>query len=175
MNVWFSSDWHFNHENILSFTSDYTGEKLRPEFSSVEEMNEVMIDRHNAKVRPSDKFYHLGDVGFSKDALTAILPRLNGKKRLILGNHDQYPMTFYAQYFQKIMVSWRPMRSLIFSHFPLHIGVDDQRLLANAHGHVHKNTLPDRRYLNLSVELTNYAPVHYDEIIEEFKGRGIDL
>lgn len=175
MNVWFSSDWHFNHENILKFTSDYTGEHLRPEFSSVEEMDEAMIDRHNTVVRPFDKFYCLGDVGFGKERLATILPRLNGKKRLILGNHDQYEMTFYERYFQKIMVSWRPLRSLIFSHFPLHIGEDDKKLLANVHGHVHKNTLNDKRYLNLSVETINYTPIHYDQIIEIYKDRGIEL
>ena len=88
MNVWFCSDHHFNHTNILSFIN-YSGEKVRPEFSTVEQMNEVMIENHNARVKPNDKVYFLGDVGFNTASLDTILPRLNGKKRLILGNHER--------------------------------------------------------------------------------------
>ncbi len=172
MNVWFISDTHFGHSNILKFESH--GAPLRV-FSSVEEMDEVMIERWNKTVKPGEKIYHLGDLGFSKPNLEKIMPRLNGQKRLILGNHDGYQMKFYEQYFKKIICSWRPIRSCIFSHHPLYIGAGNERILANVHGHIHRGQINDPRYLNISVEETDYYPIHYDQIIQTFKDRGIDL
>jgi len=55
-NIWFTSDTHFNHRNIIGYAQ-------RP-FESVEEMNEVMIERWNASVRGEDTIYHLGDFSF---------------------------------------------------------------------------------------------------------------
>ena len=49
MNIWFSSDTHYGHKRIIELAK-------RP-FSSVEEMDEVMIERHNARVRPGDQFF----------------------------------------------------------------------------------------------------------------------
>lgn len=174
MNVWFSSDWHFGHAAMLEFTND-KGERTRPEFDTVEQMDETMISRHNQLVKPQDKFYCLGDVGFNKPHLESILPRLNGKKRLILGNHDGYDMRFYCRFFDKIIVSWNPIRSLIFTHFPIRIDSGNPKIKANAHGHIHRSTIDDDRYMNLSVEMTDYYPVHYDQIIQSYKQRGIDL
>lgn len=174
MNVWFSSDWHLNHEDMIHFVN-YDGYKVRPEFASLKEMNEYLIDRHNEFVRPNDKFYHLGDVGFNRQELEKQLPRMQGKKRLILGNHDVYKMSWYEQFFHKILVSWRPKRALIFTHFPIRIGVDGQKLKANVHGHIHRQKIDDKRYLNISVEMTGYRPLHYDEIIQHYKNQDIQV
>jgi calcineurin-like phosphoesterase family protein len=57
MNIWFSSDTHYGHKRIIELAK-------RP-FSSVEEMDEVMIERHNARVRPGDQFFHVGDFAFA--------------------------------------------------------------------------------------------------------------
>src|SRR5438874_133947 len=68
-----------------------------------------MIANHNRVVGVADHAYFLGDVGFRRATLAAVLPRLNGKKRLILGNHDysdRQMMRFYLEHFQKVM-SWR--------------------------------------------------------------------
>lgn len=174
MNVWFASDHHFNHTNILTFTNA-AGEKLRPEFSTVEEMNETMIERHNARVKSHEKVYFLGDVGFNTAELELILPRMNGKKRLILGNHDAYKMSWYEKYFHKILVSWNPVRSLIFTHYPIVIEPNHPKLKGNVHGHIHRAWMKDPRYLNISVEMTNYAPIHFDEIVQTYAHKEIEI
>lgn len=53
MTIWFTSDNHFGHANIIQYSK-------RP-FSSVEEMDAEMISRWNIMVRDDDIVYHLGD------------------------------------------------------------------------------------------------------------------
>jgi len=78
-----SSDTHWFHKGILEFCP-----KTRP-YSSVEEMNWKMIQAWNARVGSEDLVYLLGDVSFGTSAETHnILCQLNGRIRLIKGNHD---------------------------------------------------------------------------------------
>lgn len=72
-NIWFISDTHFGHANILEYEKE-----ARP-FSSLEEMHEVMIERWNSVVQPKDILYHLGDFAFGRRGLS-VASRLNGKK-----------------------------------------------------------------------------------------------
>lgn len=81
MTTWFTSDQHFFHRNIITYCN-------RP-YTSVEAMNEDLILRYNTVVKPEDVVYHLGDFSMSLRGLDKIVPRLSGRKRLILGNHDK--------------------------------------------------------------------------------------
>ena len=58
-------------------------------FSSVDEMDRVMIEQWNAVVRKEDDIYILGDFCYhsSKEPLY-YLNKLKGRKHLIQGNHD---------------------------------------------------------------------------------------
>lgn len=163
------SDSHFNHARILTFTDSTTGELIRPWFSSVEEMNETMIDNWNSVVGQNDKVYHLGDVmigGKPED----ILPRLNGKKTIIFGNHDNIPklVPFFKSHY-----IWRVIREheVTLSHFPLR--EDQLRTKANLHGHIHQNKSPSDRHYNVSAEAINYTPKDLDEIVAELRERGV--
>lgn len=170
-NIWFVSDTHFNHENIaVNFTLE-DGSKARP-FSSVEEMNELMIQRWNECVKDQDHVWHLGDVAFgSYQETTKILSRLKGKKRLLLGNHDKIKGDSLTRHFQKVTL-WRMFKEhdFICTHVPLR---RDQfrKVNFNLHGHTHHHVLPEPYYINLCVEHTNYAPVHLDEILTEIGKR----
>ena len=103
-----------------------------------------------------------------------VLPRLNGKKRLILGNHDysdRQMMRFYLEHFQKVM-SWRhftePDCALICTHYPLHESSFLGRYKGsciNVHGHIHTRRINDPRYINICVEQIDYTPVSYDWLI----------
>ena len=55
--IFFTSDLHFGHENVLRFDS-------RP-FATVEEMDSELIRRWNAKVGRGDLVYVLGDMIYS--------------------------------------------------------------------------------------------------------------
>lgn len=79
--VWFTSDTHFGHDNIIKYCN-------RP-FRDVREMNEELIRRWNETVPEDGVVFHLGDFGYGGSKEWAdILRRLNGMIYLILGNHD---------------------------------------------------------------------------------------
>lgn len=164
-NIFFTSDTHFGHANILTFKNDDTGGLIRPGFSSIDEMDETLIERWNAVVRDGDKVYHLGDVSFAYGSpLASIMSRLRGQKRLVLGNHDRLKGTNLAQQFAKISV-WRIFKEhgFLCSHVPIH--PDSFRKVAvNVHGHIHERKLADPRYLNVCVEQTDYRPLELEEV-----------
>lgn len=83
--VYFTSDTHFGHKNILKYS-----ERTRP-YASVEEMDAALVDNWNKRVKPDDLVFHLGDFAFHRkeDVLINIFRQLNGKIVLVLGNHDE--------------------------------------------------------------------------------------
>lgn len=86
-NTWFTSDTHFGHQNILKFCP-----WNRP-FSTVEEMDEHLVDVWNRDVKPEDTVYFLGDFALKFTMVEKYLPRLLGNIIWIPGNHDAvHPM-----------------------------------------------------------------------------------
>ena len=110
--VFFTSDTHFNHANIIRFCS-------RP-FKNVEHMNESLITNWNRVVGPEDIVFHLGDFCLGGSAeWTRILERLNGKIYLISGNHDMKNLRQnYTEYFEAVLPQ-------------LHIEVGNQKIYLN--------------------------------------------
>lgn len=178
-NIFLIGDTHFGHAKMLTFLN-HNGSRVRP-FSSVEEMDETMVDRWNATVGANDKVYHLGDVAIAKRALD-IIGRLNGKKVLIRGNHDIFKLKDYTPYFYDIRGSHK-LGNFILSHIPVHPDAITNRWCAgNVHGHLHNNVVmethevdtgigsmfecvPDLRYVNVSVERINYTPLAFEELL----------
>jgi len=158
------SDTHFGHSNILTFRRD-NGTPLR-DFPNIYYHDEHLIQQWNKTVSPLDKVYHLGDVyiNASKGYIENILSSLNGKKRLILGNHDNGKDQILQKYFEKIML-WRNFDKFVLTHVPLREESIPGRNRINIHGHIHNNPSPEGPYVNVSVEQINYTPVNLDEII----------
>jgi calcineurin-like phosphoesterase family protein len=149
------SDTHFGHENILKFRDSNTNELIR-NFSDVHDMNEYMVQRWNAVVNEDDIVYHLGDVYFGRGY--EVLDRLKGRKRLLLGNHDNGKCQKLHKYFQKIGM-WRmfPEYNCLLTHVPVHeSGL--YKVQYNLHGHIHQNASPTPRHINCSVEVQDYMP-----------------
>jgi len=174
------SDTHFGHTNSWEKFKLEDGSPLRP-FTSTEEMDETMIERWNAKVKPGDTVYHLGDVVINQKSLH-LVSRLNGRKILIRGNHDIFKDKQYAEVgFEQIHGVRVFVDKFILSHIPLHPDCVTERFKVNVHGHLHANEIMrtvdiwkwsekyqqdqiDPRYLCVSVEHTNYEPLHFDEV-----------
>jgi calcineurin-like phosphoesterase family protein len=158
-NIFFISDTHFSHANILNF-NDKDGKRIR-NFSCVEEMDETIIENWNSVVRQQDKVYHLGDVAIAKIGLKC-LARCNGSKVLIRGNHDIYKLKDYTEYFRDIRGAF-VLEKHICTHIPIHRD-SGARWLKNIHGHLHNNKMADDFYFNVSVEQINFTPINFEEI-----------
>ena len=80
--IFFTADLHLQHKLM----KDLRG------FSSVDEMDECIISHYNDRVKPSDRVYILGDIGFANKStmgtLVGKVKQLHGQKYLIRGNHD---------------------------------------------------------------------------------------
>lgn len=174
-NVFVTSDTHFSHVNMCKFL-DYDGSRIRP--YEPDECDELMIQNWNSVVKPTDKVYHLGDVSFNKNKADKIMPRLNGKKCLIRGNHDLFKLNWYALWFYDIRGCYN-FESFIMTHIPVHSD-SKARFKMNIHGHLHKGfvfkhnkhgeitKIKDPWYRNVCVDANNYTPVPFEEIQHEF-------
>ena len=82
--IFMISDTHFGDDGSIV---KYEG---RP-FRNGEEMREALIANWNQTVGPQDTIYHLGDFasGLKREEIKSILQRLQGRKILIMGNHDR--------------------------------------------------------------------------------------
>ena len=90
--IFFTSDLHLGHANVIRFQN-------RP-FADVEEMNRTLICNYNSLVQKEDTVYILGDLAYriSADEANTLISRLNGRKYLILGNHDrQYDESLFEE------------------------------------------------------------------------------
>lgn len=156
----FISDTHFGHDKILDFEA-----KARP-FDGIAEHDEALIENWNSVVGKRDVVTHLGDVAFKPAAtLHRVMPRLNGIKKLVLGNHDTSALENYTQYFTKVYSSYVIKDlGMIFTHIPVHPSQLEQRFKYNVHGHLHSNIISDPRYLNISCEHVGLTPISLDEI-----------
>ena len=177
--IWVISDTHFRHANILKFTDGATGKLVRGDrLADVDEMDEHMIQQWNSVVKKGDLVYHLGDVVIGdKEWFKSNWSRLNGSKRLIVGNHDDIKFLAGGGFFAKVQM-WRmfPEFGLMFSHVPLHSSsllrhVDKTKnypdgctALLNVHGHIHQNPSPEGPYRNVSVEHIDYTPVNIEDL-----------
>lgn len=143
-------------------------------------MDEAMIENWNRVVGPNDKVEVLGDVIIGRTQRHT-LSRLNGRKRLRMGNHDIFIKNNnadYAEHFEEI-TAYKVFNDLICSHIPLHPESVKERWKANVHGHLHTNrvmmpiVMPnpprvveviDPIYLCVSMEHIDFTPISMDEV-----------
>ena len=174
-NIFLIGDTHFGQQSICKFLNR-DGSRVRP-WDDAAEMDEAMVDRWNAVVKPVDKVYHLGDVAYAKKALP-IMSRLNGKKVLIRGNHDIFKLADYAAHYHDIRGSHK-LGDFILSHIPVHPdAITNSWCAGNIHGHTHGNLVmdgdqPDPRYFSVCVERINYTPMALEELIQMSRARAI--
>ena len=168
--VYFTSDTHFDHANIIRFCN-------RP-FATVEEMNEALIANWNRKVHRDDTVYIMGDMFFRTTDPEPILQRLKGKKHLIVGNHDSQWMkkVDMDRYFESVELMKEAsdgQHGFTLCHYPL-LSWNRQRRTWMIHGHIHEDTSMDfwpliyarENVLNAGVDVNNYEPVTFAELLE---------
>jgi len=156
--VFVVGDTHFGHRKIIEF------EHASRPFDTIEAHDEALVANWNSVVGKKDTVIHLGDVLFGAHSF-AILPRLNGVKKLVMGNHDRYPSAKYLEHFSKLLGSAEDEDCLL-THIPIHPG-QFSRYRLNIHGHSHSKKLDDPRYVCVSAECVGLRPVLLRELIRK--------
>ena len=197
MTVYFTSDLHFGHKNIMNFgRSQY--------FSDLDHMRESILANINSVVGLDDELYILGDVVMG--VRTDNLPHLNrilARKVLVAGNHDYvHPVNaekfttrydpIYREYFDEVhpggIVDYNiDGIDVVLSHFPMfgdstdkeryeeHRPVTDKPVI---HGHIHSESIsefPGHIHIGIDADYTEYGVERFHpiplEVIEELVRR----
>lgn len=135
MSTYFISDLHFGHRNVLAFDN-------RP-FDTIEEHDEALIQRWNERVTAKDEVWVLGDISWYDPRKTAeLLQRLNGTKRLCIGNHDAKLLTqkCVREQFAEI-TDYKELKlgdkMVILCHYPIPCFKNHYYGWYHLYGHVH--------------------------------------
>jgi len=162
MTVFFTSDTHFGHANIIKYSN-------RP-FASVDDMDEALIKNWNDTVRTNDEVYHLGDFTFSKN-FRQYLYRLNGEKHLIHGNHDSFEVRNDSAWAssQPYLEVNLDKQKLILCHYAFRVWNRSHHGAINLYGHSHGGLPGTNQQLDVGVDCWDYKPVTLDQIQERLK------
>lgn len=179
MNTFFISDTHFFHKNIIKYSSNSRGH-----FTTVEEMNESIIEDWNNKVTNDDIVYHLGDFAFTNvTTATNIVNRLKGKIILIKGNHDHKLIRSpeFSNCFTKISQYYElklDNRFIILCHYPILSWNGKEHNSLHFHGHTHgtikyaDNAFDvglDNKIILKSNGLPDLSPWEYSELLSHIQ------
>jgi calcineurin-like phosphoesterase family protein len=165
MSTFVVSDTHFGHRDILTWLGA-DGQLIRGQhWQTVEQMNEAIVANWNSVVKLNDTVYHLGDVFFgSKSSFLELWRQLNGRKHLVLGNHDCAKFFIKHDLVKSVQLFHRDRkRGVILSHMPLHSGFTYS--LHNVHGHLHHLPSPSLKHTCVSLEQASYSPVDLDQLL----------
>lgn len=160
MAVYFTSDTHFGHADVVRY--------CRRPFASVEEMDEGLIANWNAVVRPHDDVWHLGD--FAREAPAArigeIFSRLNGHKRLVIGNHDHYATRSlrWAERPSPLAETTIDGKRVVMCHYGKRVWPGMGRGAIALYGHSHGRLPGSSQSLDVGVDCWRYAPVGMEDI-----------
>ena len=148
--IWFTSDWHLGHNNIIRYCN-------RP-FKSCEEMDGAIILNFNELVDDEDTTYFLGDFCFHKNVKEWI-DKLKGNKVFIWGNHDKNQL---FKSFPKEIVYEGFGVTVHMTHYPADSKQGyDLRLC----GHVHEKWKHTGDIINVGVDVWDFKPVNIKELI----------
>jgi calcineurin-like phosphoesterase family protein len=162
--IFFTADTHFFHKNIIEYS-------YRP-FSSIEEMNETIIQKWNNKVNKDDLVYHLGDFIFGNiTQYRSIRTRLNGKIILIRGDHDKlFDATRFVKHTYNLEANV-PLFNFIYDKQPITLCHWCMRVWAKSHynswhlyAHSHGNLEPIGKSHDVGVDNNNFEPLSFEEI-----------
>lgn len=176
---WFSSDLHLSHNRII--TEEFSN---RP-FSSIEEMNEVIINNMIAPLKKGDDFYFLGDLSWSGEATNLWFDKLPRGVRFhwILGNHDEKMYKSYEHLCTSVSrikeikigktpttLCHYPMLTWNKSHYDSFMLFGHHHI--NGHGTLELESKTQGKMLNVNCEFNNYKPYSEDDILRIMQAKG---
>ena len=175
-NIWFTSDWHLFHNNILKYDG-------RP-FKNIDDMNDTIIKNHSPpNLGPKDHLFILGDLSFrDRDNLNELLHRITAKKYFVVGNHDKpvWKQKFMDRHFSRYFAGYAELtvkqQMAVLSHYPFFTWNRSHKGSWHLFGHTHGQDASNPRLkthqtMNVGVMLNDYKPFNWNDIADRFKDR----
>jgi calcineurin-like phosphoesterase family protein len=163
--IYFTADTHFGDAGIL---------RTRRRFASIEEHDAALVAAWNATVHAEDEVWHLGDFahGASRERCRALFATLNGRKRLVRGNHDSkrvlsLPWAEPPVETARVNVEDADgrVRRLFLAHYPHRAWPGLWRETRHLYGHTHA-TIPDTRWsCDVGVDAFGLAPATLAQVV----------
>lgn len=173
--VFVIGDCHFWHSNIIKYCNRpwWKKDESGCDIPDVEKMNEEMIKVWNSVITSDNQTVYInGDFCFgNKVKVKEIFDRLNGRKRIVLGNHDRckfkdyYEIGFDRVYDKPVLLD----NFCILSHEPIQ-WIKDGDVYMNIYAHVHTQEMYKDYTSNsfcTSAERLNYKPIRFTEIFKK--------
>lgn len=164
MNTFFTADTHFFHMNKRGGIIKYCN---RP-FTSIEEMNQTLIAKWNAKVKPGDRVYHTGDFAFgTREQILNLTKKLNGHLILIEGNHDDIgePGNYgFSSKHQLLEIKINGVY-ITLCHYAMRVWPRSHFNSWHCYGHSH--SCLDKNWgksWDVGVDNNNFEPVEFEEL-----------
>ena len=162
--IWFSADYHFGHDNIIGFVN-------RP-FKNIHSMEKATIERHNSLVSSGDTVYFLGDFSLYGSEyykwFEKIIPKFNGTKHLILGNHDRLkPFAYISAGFASVHTSLELIyndNTYIMVHDPAVATIQMSKPVRWLCGHIHLVFKKLNNILNVGIDVHGYNPISIEDV-----------
>lgn len=144
--------------------------------------DEHLIDTWNSIVHRKDLTYILGDITMEDTGPYPQLDRLNGRKIVVLGNHDLVKDTRTLLKYVETVAGMVDYKGFCLTHAPIHPN-EVTFYRGNIHAHIHENMLsevfiPNRykdvdsiisptlyKYYNVDAHRIKYSPKTIEELI----------
>lgn len=162
--IYFTSDLHLGHLTVL---------KNRPQFETIEELNETLIKNVNSTITKRDILYILGDLSnrVSEEYANDLISKIKGHKILIRGNHDrEYDPALFEEITDYKEIKYNK-KIFILCHYPFICWKRMRFGSINLHGHIHSNPAYNERnhqigrlQYDVGVDANNFRPVSIEEI-----------
>lgn len=183
--LWFTSDLHFGHRNVIRFCN-------RP-FVDEKEMGSKLIENWNSVVRENDIVFVLGDVFWFNDSysIKRVLNQLKGIIYIIPGNHDNFesyhrvidnPRFILCDDIIQVFlegVEGKKIYELWLSHYPLMTWPHRDNGAINLFGHIHSHPnrtegvdqdLPlHKNQCDVGTDYWEYKPVEFKTLLEKMR------
>jgi len=163
-NAWFTADFHLGHANIIRYCG-------RP-FATVDEMDQAILERLNASVKPNDSLYFLGDFCMASHArVVAYRRRIRCKKIFAVpGNHDKEARKLKEEFSWLDNLAEVSIRGqlIVLCHYALRVWNRSNRGSWHLYGHSHGRLPQVANALSMDVGVDSHGlrPWHFDEIAD---------
>ncbi len=150
MSAFVIGDMHLGHAGIMKFGQRH--------FDNIDQHDECLVEAwHSVVKKKHDLVWVLGDVCMDIKKMP-LLYKMNGRKILVMGNHDKFDTQVYLRHFERVQ-AFEKRYGFIMTHIPIHPDELIHRTWKyNVHGHIHhKEKQPDdSRYINVNIDVVGY-------------------